>query len=175
MTRQTRPIVPFNDRVAGISLRWLDYALGYAIGAFILAALVQALRFDDPQLYSVLRHLHNHLGRFTLAVAVFMFGLSLYIGLVRRADVRPYFRRGVYLCVGMMLVEAAMGAVLYFALGARPRDEAHLIYGAGTVLALPFFIYVETTAPKRPALGSYMWGFGLLAGIIIRCLQTGPL
>ena len=43
----------------------------------------------------------------------------------------------------------------------------------GAVLALPFFIFVEVTAKKRPAMGSYMWGFAVLAGILIRGILTG--
>jgi hypothetical protein len=55
----------------------------------------------------------------------------------------------------------------------RPYEEVHLVYGVGAVLALPFFIFVEVTAKKRPSMGSYMWGFALLAGIIIRTISTG--
>lgn len=172
--RQTRKITEFNDRISFISLKRLDFVIGGLIIAFLVMAAADGLtRFPNVDSYILLRHLHNHFGRFTLALAVFMFGLALYIGLVRHADVTPYFRRGVYLCVGMMLLESALGAVMYVFIGARPYEEVHLIYGAGAILALPFFIFVETTAPKRPAFGSYMWGFALLAGIIIRCLQTG--
>ena len=172
--KQTRPIAEFDDRLGIIPLTRLDAALGLALAAFFVLALVDAFtRYDSPDALTLLRHLHSHFGRFTLAVAVFMFGIGAYIGLVRHADVTPYFRRGTYICLGMMLLESLMGAVMYFVIGARPYQEVHLIYGAGTILALPFFIFVETTAPKRPAMGSYLWGFGLLAGIIIRCLQTG--
>jgi hypothetical protein len=49
----------------------------------------------------------------------------------------------------------------------------HLIYGLAAVLALPFFIFVEVTAKKRPAMGSYIWGFAILAGVLIRSIMTG--
>jgi hypothetical protein len=41
------------------------------------------------------------------------------------------------------------------------------------VLTLPFFIFVETTAKKRPAMGSYIWGFALLVGVVLRSIATG--
>jgi hypothetical protein len=175
MARQTRKIADFDDKVLGLSLRKLDVVVGVAIAAFVLAAIIQALVLYAAALspYLILREVHSHLGRFALFVATLMFGLALYVGLARHADVTPYFRRGTYICFGMMLLEAAIGAMLYVVIGVRPGQDVHLIYGAGTVLSLPFFIYVETTAPKRPAMGSYMWGFALLAGIIIRCLSTG--
>lgn len=174
MTRQTRRITAFNDKLGFLSLRGLDRAVVALILGFIGLVLVYTFTFYEPlSPYIILRTLHNHLGRFTLVIAVGMFLIGAYIGLLRHADVTPYFRRGTYVIFGTMLFQAAGGALLYFGLNVRPADEVHLIYGAGTVLALPFFIYVETTAPKRPAMGSYLWGFALLAGIIIRCLQTG--
>jgi len=80
---------------------------------------------------------------------------------------------GLYAVFGLMLVEAGIGLALYL-MGGRPGQEVHLIYGLGTVLSIPFFIFVETTAKKRPAMGSYIWAFALLAGILIRSMGTGP-
>jgi heme A synthase len=122
--------------------------------------------------YPLLDDAHYWLSRVGLGVGAVMFGLALYIGLARHGDVTRWFRRGVYAMVALMGVEAVIGLVMY-AMGGRPHDEVHLIYGLGAVLALPFFVFVETTATKRPAMGSYMWGFGLMAAIILRAIMTG--
>jgi len=71
-----------------------------------------------------------------------------------------------------MAFQALIGLIMY-AIGLRPHEEVHLIYGLGSVLALPFFIFVEVTARKRPAMGSYIWGFAVLAGVLIRSILTG--
>jgi hypothetical protein len=174
--RQTGRIADFDDKLAFISLRRLDLALIVSIALFIAAAAWMAWQqTTTPSVYLVLIVVHNHLGRFALFLSTVMFVLALYIGLARHADVTPYFRRGVYIMVALIVLEALFGAVMYFGMNARPADEVHLIYGAGTILALPFFIFVERTATRRPAMGSYMWGFGLLAGIIIRCIMTGSM
>ncbi len=174
--RQTSKIAAFDDKLGFIPLRRLDAALIVSIVIFIVAAALMALQQTaTPSIYLVLIVVHNHLGRFALFLATMMFILALYIGLARHADVTPYFRRGVYIMVGLIVLESLFGGVLYVVMGARPGDEVHLIYGAGTILALPFFIFVERTATRRPAMGSYMWGFGLLAGIIIRCIMTGSM
>ncbi len=172
--RTTRSIAPFDDKLWVVPLKWLDYALLWVHLLFLgMIAISGALEGAFTSLYQVLAHVHNHFGRFALAVALAMFALSLYIGLWRRADVTPYFRRGTYVVFGMVVLQGLMGVVMWFLLGGRPYEEVHLLYGVGVVLALPFFIFVETTAEKRPAMGSYMWGFGLLAGIIVRCILTG--
>src|SRR5690606_38893600 len=97
------------------------------------------------------------------------------IGIVRKGDVTPWFRRGTFVVVGTMLIQALIGAVMMFGMGIEPGAPEHVIYGVGTVLALPFFIFVETTAKKRPAMGSYIWGFTLLLGVIVRSISTGPM
>lgn len=124
------------------------------------------------ELYPLLRDSHYWISRGALAAGLVMLALAITIGLIRHGDATPAFRRGVYLMVAVMLGEALIGLVMY-AQGGRPHDEVHLIYGAGAVLALPFFIFVERTATKRPAMGSYIWGFGLMAAIILRAIMTG--
>lgn len=123
-------------------------------------------------LYPFLSTLHYWISRLGLAAAVAMFALGLFIGLVRRGDVTRYYRMAVYTVAGVMVFQALIGLAMYL-MGIRPAEEVHLIYGLGTVLALPFFIFVEVTAKKRPAMGSYMWGFAVLAGILIRGIMTG--
>jgi hypothetical protein len=116
---------------------------------------------------------HYWLSRISFGIALVMLAWAIYIGLIRHGDVTPIFRRTTYAIVGVMVFEALLGLAMYV-IGARPGQDVHLIYGAGTVLSLPFFIFVETTAKKRPAMGSYIWGFALLAGIIVRGIITGP-
>lgn len=123
-------------------------------------------------LYPFLRDSHFWISRASLVIALAMLALAVYVGIIRKGDVTPIFRRATYAVFGLMLLEALIGVTMY-ALGFRPAQEVHLIYGAGAVLALPFFIFVETTAKKRPAMGSYIWGFALLMGVIVRSIGTG--
>lgn len=123
-------------------------------------------------LYPLFTTIHYWVSRVGLLVAVLMFALGLYIGLVRKGDVTPYYRKAVYIIAGVMLAQSLLGLTMYI-IGGRPFEEVHLIYGVGAVLSLPFFIFVEVTAKKRPAMGSYMWGFAVLAGILVRSIMTG--
>ena len=118
------------------------------------------------------RALHNQLGRAGLALALLMTARAVQVGILRKGDVTPLFRAATYVIFGTMLLQALLGLLLY-ARGLRPTQEVHLIYGMAAVLALPFFIFVEVTARKRPAMGSYIWGFGLLTGILLRNILTG--
>ncbi len=125
-------------------------------------------------LYPFLRDLHYLISRAGFAVVLVMLAVGIYIGLIRHGDVTRWYRRATYAIAGLMLFEAAIGALMYYGIGARPGEDVHLIYGMGAFLALPFFIFVEVTAKKRPAMGSYIWGFAVLAGILIRSIMTGP-
>jgi len=123
-------------------------------------------------LYAELFASHWLLSRIGLILGVLMLAIAVYVGLIRHGDVTRWFRRGVYGMIGLVGVEAAIGLILY-AQGGRPGQEVHLIYGVGALLALPFFVFVETTATKRPAMGSYLWGFGLVTAIMLRAIMTG--
>ena len=123
-------------------------------------------------LYVLLDQLHYWSSRIGLAAAVVMLGIAVYIGLIRHGDVTSWFRRLTYFIVAFIVWQSAIGLWMY-ALGGRPYQEVHLVYGVGAALALPFFIFVERTATKRPAMGSYIWGFALLAGVIVRTIVTG--
>jgi hypothetical protein len=87
--------------------------------------------------------------------------------------VTRWFRAIAYTTVAFMMTQGFIGGVMYLMDG-RPGEDVHLIYGYGVVLSLPFFIFVEVTAKKRPAMGSYIWGFVMLSAIIVRCISTGP-
>ncbi|GAB4512014.1 MAG: hypothetical protein OHK0046_10930 [Anaerolineae bacterium] len=144
-------------------------------GAFLVWLLVSLLtRGAVPERYALFREVHEYLAYAGLAVATVMLGISVYIGLIRHGDVTPWFRRITYTVVGFMLAQGAIGGIMYL-MGGRPGQDVHIIYGYGVVLSLPFFIFVEVTAQKRPAMGSYIWGFTMLAAIIVRCISTGPI
>lgn len=124
-------------------------------------------------LFPLLHDIHYWVSRFGLAAAIVMFAIGIYIGIIKHGDVTQLYRRTVYFITGTMVFESAIGALMYLGVGARPYEDVHLIYGMGAVLALPFFIFVEVTAKKRPAMGSYLWGFAVLAGILVRGIMTG--
>lgn len=125
------------------------------------------------ELYLFLREAHYVLSRAALIIGLIGFAVAIYIGLIRHGDVTPWFRRAVYAVAALMLVEAGIGLAMYLGINARPHEEVHLIYGLGAILSLPFFVFVETTAKRRPAMGSYIWGFALIAAITLRSIMTG--
>jgi hypothetical protein len=102
-----------------------------------------------------------------------MFGLGVYIGVVQKRDVTALFRRTVFFIAGTMVVQVILGVVLWYGVNARPNAEVHWIYGVGTAAALPFFAFIEMTAQKRPSMGSYIWGFGMLVAVGFRSILTG--
>lgn len=143
-------------------------------GAFVVGlALALLVQPSAGMRYLLMKEVHYWISRFGLAVAVIMLAASVYIGLIRQGDVTRWFRAATYTIVGFMVVQGIIGGVMWL-MGGRPGQDVHLIYGYGVVLSLPFFIFVETTAKKRPAMGSYIWGFTLLAAIIVRTITTGP-
>lgn len=123
--------------------------------------------------YEFFRLVHYWISRVGLTVAAIMLGTAVYIGLIRHGDVTPWFRRITYTIMAFMIAQGLIGGAMWLA-GGRPGEEVHLIYGYGVVLSLPFFVFVEVTAKKRPAMGSYIWGFTMLAAIIVRTITTGP-
>jgi heme A synthase len=126
------------------------------------------------ELYPVLRDAHYWLSRIGLLAGVIMLVIAIYIGLIRHGDVTRWFRYGVYAITIVIAIECLIGLIMYIQ-GGRPHDEVHIIYGVGALLALPFFVFVETTAKKRPAMGSYIWGFSLMVGIFVRAIMTGAM
>ncbi len=146
--------------------------IAVTLGFGLVVALDTVRRVPQVWTYILPFDLHYQFARYGLALALLMAGIAVYIGIVRQGDVTPWFRRGVYIVFGTVLFQGAVGLLMYLN-GTRPAQDVHLIYGAGALLALPFFIFVETTAKKRPAMGSYIWGFALLAGILLRGIMTG--
>src|SRR3954471_10872623 len=125
-------------------------------------------------LLSTLLTFHYWISRIGIVVGIVMLVLALYIGLVRHGDVTKWFRRGAYAVTAFIGMEFLLGVTM-FLLGGRPGEDVHVIYGFGALLSLPFFIFVETTAKKRPAMGSYMWAFALMVAIFMRSIMTGAI
>lgn len=143
-------------------------------GLFVLAAtLAVLLQPTRSERYLLLRDMHAYLSWAGLTAAGLMLLLAIYIGLLRHRDVTAWFRGMTYTIIAFMLAQGMIGGIMYL-MGGRPGEDVHLIYGYGVVLSLPFFVFVEVTARRRPAMGSYIWGFTLLAAIIVRCISTGP-
>lgn len=144
-------------------------------GTLVFLAVVLVYEYGQAggSSYLVLKSLHFHFSRYGLGMALAMLGLAFCVGIVRKDDVTPWFRRGTYVVFGSMVLQALSGFAM-MAMGGVPGAPEHVFYGVGTMLSLPFFIFVEVTASKRPSMGSYIWGFFLMVGIIVRCFGTGP-
>lgn len=149
--------------------------LAISLGFILISVIAVFIEYGAPDIFTILRGVHFQLSRYGLVVGLVMLGLTIYIGLIRKGDVTPWFRRGTYVVFVTMLLQGIIGAVMMFGYGVEPGAPEHLIYGMGTMLSLPFFIFVEVTAKKRPAMGSYIWGFALLLGVILRSIATGRL
>lgn len=164
------PERPFELRITLFDGLLLAVTLG-----FIALSIIDAVsRFGGLNAYLVTRAVHYQLSRYGLVTAVVMGVIAFVLGVVRKDDVTPWFRRGAYVVFGSMLLQAILGFVLLLVFGAQPGQPEHIVYGIATAACLPFFIFVETTAKKRPAMGSYIWAFVLLAGVVVRAIGTGP-
>lgn len=165
-------IEKLQDIFGRVNLRVLAFGMG-AFAVFVLIVVVVAL-IDSQDRYQFLKDVHYWVSRISLFVAAVMLGNAVRIGLIKHGDVTPAFRSISYTIVAFMIAQGLIGGWMYL-LGGRPGEDVHIIYGYGVALSLPFFIFVEVTAKKRPAMGSYIWGFTMLAAIIVRCISTGPI
>ena len=167
--KQGEPENPFELKVTLIDGILLATTL-----IFLVVSVIDAVqRAGEFNAYLVTRAVHYQISRYSLAVALIMSVLAVFLGIVRKDDVTPWFRRGAYIVVGSLLLQAVLGFILMMGFGAQPYQPEHLIYGLSAAACVPFFVFVETTAKKRPAMGSYIWGFILLMGIIVRAISTG--
>lgn len=167
--KQGLPEKPFEFKITLI-----DGLLLAATVVFIVVSVVEAVqRGGGFNAYLVMRSLHYQISRYSLIVAGIMAGVAIFFGAIRKDDVTPWFRRGAYVVFGSLLLQALLGFGLLLIFGTQPYQPEHIIYGIAAAVCLPFFVFVETTAKKRPAMGSYIWGFILLMGIIVRAIGTG--
>ncbi len=161
------------ERPFSLKFTWPDGIILIGTLIFLTVVLVYEYAQAGGSSYPVLKSMHFHLSRYGLGMSLLMLGVAFYVGIVRKDDVTPWFRRGTYVVFGSMVIQALLGFVMMF-MGGVPGAPEHIFYGVGTMLCLPFFIFVEVTANKRPSMGSYIWGFFLMLGVIVRCLGTGP-
>ena len=124
-------------------------------------------------IYPYLHIAHHILAWSSIYIGLLMFVIGVYIGIVQKRDVTVLFRRTVYVIAATIFVQGGIGLLMWYGVGVRPVAEAHWIYGMGTAAALPFFAFIEITAQKRPSMGSYIWGFGMLVAVGFRSILTG--
>ena len=123
-------------------------------------------------MYNIFQETHWILSRVLLLGGLLLFSITGVMGLQRR-DVTPTLRRVVMGLAGLVVIQALIGLVLYIQGGRALEPDIHIVYGVGISFLLPFFIYVEMTAEKRPAIGSYIVGGILLFGLAVRSILTG--
>ena len=78
------------------------------------------------------------------------------------------FQRAVILSIA----GTAAAGVIVFALGARPDDGLHLLYGGVAIVILPVARSFRSGASRRDAL-LMLAGFALLGGVVFRLFTTG--
>jgi len=82
-----------------------------------------------------------------------------------------WFERLQRVVILSIAAAAAAGAVA-FALGARPGDGLHLIYGGVAIILLPVARSFRSGASRRDAL-LMLAGCALLGGVMFRLFMTG--
>jgi hypothetical protein len=91
-------------------------------------------------------------------------------------DHRSAVDRAVLVVLGMALAAGLIGAVL-IAVGSRPADPLHYVYGPAALIALPVAIWVgarATPAGSRVRRDVWTAGGGLvLLGVMLRLFATG--
>lgn len=123
-------------------------------------------------MYNILHGIHYALSRVMVGVAITLFVIA-FIQAQRKRDAGPLIRKAAYGITALVVTQVVLGFTMYFQ-GGRPLEpDIHMVYGIGACLVLPFFVYVEMTAEKRPAIGSYILGGLILLGLTIRGILTG--
>jgi heme A synthase len=116
--------------------------------------------------------LHHYLSRLIPLTALILLILGLGLTLSKK-DVTPWLRTLAYALSGLIFLQAILGTTLYVRGSRALEPDIHLVYGLGISLLMPFFIYVERTAEKRPAVGSFIIGALLVVGMSFRSILTG--
>jgi hypothetical protein len=97
--------------------------------------------------------------------------LSCFILAVTARPGGRLFDRLQIVVVLMIALAIAAGAVT-FALGARPADGLHLVYGAVAIVLLPLARSFRSGASRRDAL-LLLSACALLGGVLFRLFTTG--
>ena len=120
---------------------------------------------------SALLVLHNGLFRTGLLITAFIgvWGLVTYF---RKMPSSGSFRATLVLTEALFIAQGVVG-VLMFALGRRPHDNLHWLYGVLLVIVLPIAMsYVSGRDPRREPLVYGIAGL-FMAGLTIRAFTTG--
>jgi hypothetical protein len=90
---------------------------------------------------------------------------------VRKAELNAAFRGALAIGIGLGVVQAIVGLVL-LAMGLRPADNLHFLYGASVILTVPLVAsYVVDKKFSRPL--AYGLAFIFMAGLGLRAFATG--
>jgi hypothetical protein len=110
-----------------------------------------------------------------LGIALIVFsaaGATLAIISTFRSQMLPWVRRYVRVISAAVGIQVVIGLVL-FATGERPQQAIHWFYGAATLLALPFSMWMGTPLAERQRR---LWlAGGAVATLLfaIRAVMTG--
>jgi hypothetical protein len=90
---------------------------------------------------------------------------------IRRAELGPAFRGALFIGVGLGAVQALIGVTLV-AMGLRPADNLHYLYGASVIVTVPLVgSYISDKKFSRPL--AYGLASLFMAGLAIRAITTG--
>ncbi len=123
-------------------------------------------------MYDLIYSIHYWNSRALIASALIVLAAAL-LQIFRKKDAEPWIRTLAYSVTVTVVIQVILGFLMYFQ-GGRPLEpDVHMVYGVGASVALPFFVYVELTAEKRPAVGSYVLAGIILFGLVLRGIMTG--
>jgi hypothetical protein len=110
-----------------------------------------------------------------LAIAVLVTAAAFTGGAVFaavRQGSRPWLEWARKILMWLVAVQVLSGAVLY-GTGHRPAESLHVLYGAASLVAVPFGSYFAAEAPPRPRAVVLAAAGVLTLGVIFRSFVTG--
>ena len=116
--------------------------------------------------------IHSRLANTALLYTVIMavWGLWRYF---RRQQVESNYWGALVIAEILYLVQAVLGAYLYFSRIGRLDRGVHILYGVVIVLVIPGIFTFTRGRAERRAMLVYGAGFVFLAGIVLRAMSTG--
>lgn len=110
-------------------------------------------------------------GGVLLLGAIVLF-LAVALVLTFTGGMRPWLETLRKVMTGLVAVQVGIGALLY-AMGQRPAETLHLLYGAVALGVLPFASTFSSEAPPKARAGVISLGAVLTLGLLFRALSTG--
>jgi hypothetical protein len=90
---------------------------------------------------------------------------------VRKLESSPAFRGALFIGIALGVVQAVVGLILV-AMGLRPADNLHFLYGASVIVTVPLVgSYIADKRFSRPL--AYGLASLFMAGLAIRAITTG--